>query len=390
MGGFSNKYDESTLKVSTDNTAMTTTISTAKYARNAKVEEVDFLDDMIEKISSNSIYHEPQKFDTNSDDNITHTFTSKDAIEVTNGDYDDIHKDLGKVSFDNCNEINIAVERTNPWDRNASCDCLSGACETKDYRIISYRSDDSSKQRIKIYDKKTNELVSEFTTTELDHTNGLTTDGKYIYVANCGESDEDHKKISRFSLEDALKGKPKISTENFKVRVGGKEEEEFISGLSHDYKNNDTCATAVGSDIYISKGDGSVYHSRKIKITDDDMAKTTQDICVANNKVYVIRTKFPEFTNRNVDADDGWNVIDIYDTNGKYIGTKTIDLPGSYDKDFWGNSKDTKYYRELESISYDEKTDSFSLYFQSPNWGDLALTRNALSPPHVVVTGVKM
>ena len=106
---------------------------------------------------------------------------------------------------------------------------------------------------------------------------------------------------------------------------------------------------------------------------------------VANDRVYVIRTKFPSWFTKNVSADDGWNVIDIYDTNGNYIGSKTVDLPGEAN-DMFGN----KYYRELESLSYDAATDSFTLYFQSPNWGENTVSGNHFSPPHNVVTNVKL
>ena len=313
-------------------------------------------------------------------------FSESDVVDVDNGNYDDIHKDLGTVSFDDANIIEIPVEMGPAGDNDETCACLSGACETDKYRIISFRSENSTKQRIKIYDKETNELVGELTSHSLDHTNGLATDGEYIYVANCGEEDDDHKKISYFTIDGVINGNAEIKTEKFHVKRDGNVEEEFVSGISHDYLNKDTCVTAVGSEMYISKADGSVYHVNKIDVPKDSgLADTTQDLCVANDRVYVIRTKFPSWFTKNVSADDGWNVIDIYDTNGNYIGSKTVDLPGEAN-DMFGN----KYYRELESLSYDAATDSFTLYFQSPNWGENTVSGNHFSPPHNVVTNVKL
>ena len=52
--------------------------------------------------------------------------------------------------------------------------------------------------------------------------------------------------------------------------------------------------------------------------------------------------------------------------------------------------KHNKLYRELESLSYDAATDSFTLYFQSPNWGENTVSGNHFSPPHNVVTNVKL
>ena len=39
------------------------------------------------------------------DGNITHTFKHKNPVEVSNGNYDDTYKDLGKVSFGDCSQI---------------------------------------------------------------------------------------------------------------------------------------------------------------------------------------------------------------------------------------------------------------------------------------------
>ncbi len=326
------------------------------------------------------------------DGNITHTFKHKNPVEVSNGNYDDTYNDLGKVSFEDCIEIEIPVERCNPLEMNNTCDTLSGSCENEKYRIIAYKSGDDSKQRIKIYDKSTNEIVNEFTTNKLGHANGLTIDGDTVYVANC-EKKDDYTKVSHFSLNDALNDNENIESETFQVMVNGKVIDEGISGISHDAINNDTCVTAAGNDIYISKGDGTYLHTTKMIVSDEEKANgiagTTQDICVANDKMYVIRTKDPKSMGRS-NIDEGCNMIDIYDTNGKYIGSKTIDLPGNhltFGKDDTMSSD--KQYRELESISYDSNTDSFTLYFTSPDYLTNKLLGNNTAPPHMVVTGVK-
>ena len=46
-------------------------------------------------------------------------------------------------------------------------------------------------------------------------------------------------------------------------------------------------------------------------------------------------------------------------------------------------------YRELESVSYDESTQSFTLYYTSPDYAWNKAAGNHTSPPHAVVTGVK-
>ena len=333
------------------------------------------------------------------DGNITHTFTSKNPIEVSNGKYDDIYNDLGTVKYSQDQVQYIAVEQGPSmifnWNFNSEvCDTLSGACENDKYRIISFKSEDDTKQRIKVYDKNTNECVAELTTDKLGHCNGMTIDGDTIYVVS-GTKKNDWSTVSHFSLNDVLNGNADPKTENFEVMLDGEVKPESISGISHDAANNDTCVTAIGNDIYISKGDGTYIHTTKMKVSEENknngIAGTTQDLCVANDKMYVIRTKDPATRGVSTGA-EGCNMIDIYDTNGKYIGSKTIDLPMDIER-IGGTGKDSyaigQTYRELESISYDPNTDSFTLYLTSPDYGDRKLFGNAGSPPHAVVTGIK-
>ena len=78
-------------------------------------------------------------------------------------------------------------------------------------------------------------------------------------------------------------------------------------------------------------------------------------------------------------------MIDIYDIDGNYIESKTLDLPGSSDS----NGESVTTYRELESVSYDESTQSFTLYYTSPDYAWNKAAGNHTSPSHAVVTGVK-
>ena len=139
------------------------------------VEDVDL--SASDYVNSNSIDHRMI-----GKEKVIDPFSESDVVDVDNGNYDDIHKDLGTVSFDDANIIEIPVEMGPAGDNDETCACLSGACETDKYRIISFRSENSTKQRIKIYDKETNELVGELTSHSLDHTNGLATEDRKSVV----------------------------------------------------------------------------------------------------------------------------------------------------------------------------------------------------------------
>ena len=289
------------------------------------------------------------------------------------------YNETNPISFSGCDVHEIPVERGNPFDMNNTCDTLSGCCETEDYYIISYKSGDDSKQRIKMYNKETWEVEKEFTTDCLDHTNGLTTDGKYVYIANC--DDEKHT-VTKFRLDDPAldsNSEPNLETDHFDISKTS--EGEKISGIAFDYTNKNVCVAAQGDNLYISKADGTVIHVKKVKVPDGE-ANTTQDICVANDKIYVIRTKDPAMPGVS-SIEEGCNMIDIYDIDGNYVESKTLDLPGSY------VDHGKKVYRELESVSYDESTQSFTLYYTSPDYGWNKFFGNHISPPHAVVTGVK-
>ena len=261
------------------------------------------------------------------------------------------------------------------------CDTLSGCCETEDYYIISYKSGDDSKQRIKMYNKKTWEVEKEFTTDCLDHTNGLTTDGKYVYIANCaGEK----QTVTKFSLDDPAldsNSEPNLETEHFDISKTS--EGEKITSIAFDYTNKNVCVAAQADNLYISKPDGTILRTTKIKVP-EGYPDTPQDICVANDKIYVIRTKDPAVSGFST-GQEGCNMIDIYDIDGNYIESKTLDLPGSSDS----NGESVTTYRELESVSYDESTQSFTLYYTSPDYAWNKAAGNHTSPSHAVVTGVK-
>ena len=291
------------------------------------------------------------------------------------------YNETDPISFSGLDVHTIPVERGNPFDMNNTCDTLSGCCETEDYYIISYKSGDDSKQRIKLYNKKTWEVEKEFTTRSLDHTNGLTTDGKYVYITNCAG---DKHTVTKFSLDDpALNSnkEPNLETDYFDIATTDTKEQ--ITGISFDYTNKNVCVAAQGDNLYISKPDGTVIHAEKVKVP-DGYADTTQDICVANDKIYVIRTKDPANHGQS-SINEGCNMIDIYDTNGKYIESKKLDLPENSDS----NGDHMTTYRELESVSYDAATDSFTLYYTTQDYGYNKIFGNAFSNPHAVVTGVK-
>ena len=335
--------------------------------------------------------------------NITHTFTNTKPTEVSNGDYNKIYNDLGTVSFNESQVKYIPVEQgpSRVWSWNWGfwphrndpyadvCDTMSGCCETEDYYIVSFKNGTDTKQRIKLYDKKTFNCVREFTTDKLGHANGMTIAGDTIYVVS-GTEDNGWSTVSHLKLSGIINWNAEVETETFQaMNKEGKIVDESVSGISYDPVNHETSVTAIGSDIYITDGDGKYMHTTKMNISDDDknngIAGTTQDLCVANNKLYVIRTKDPKVHNIS-SAAEGCNVIDIYDAKtGKYEGSKTIDLPGEELEP----GTNAKIYRELESISYDPKT-GFTLYFTTPNFGYKQLTGNATSPPHAVVTGVNL
>lgn len=313
------------------------------------------------------------------------------------------YNDTGFVSFEDANVHYISVEQghsgaaigksfgplgtlvgtiiATEHNNSAVCDTLSGCCETEDYYIISYKSGDDSKQRIKLYNKKTWEVEKEFTTDCLDHTNGLTTDGKYVYIANCAGKKQT---VTKFRLDDPAldsNSEPNLETDHFDISKTS--EGEKITGIAFDYTNKNVCVAAQADDLYISKADGTVTHVKKVKVP-EGYPDTPQDICVANDKIYVIRTKDPKVPVVST-GQEGCNMIDIYDTNGNYIESKTLDLPGSSDS----NGESINIYRELESVSYDESTQSFTLYYTSPDYGWNKVAGNHISPPHAVVTGVK-
>ena len=280
------------------------------------------------------------------------------------------------------------------FNKSDTCDCISGCCETDEYYIVSYRSDDSSKQRVKFYRKSDMSVAKEFTTNKLDHTNGLTTDGKYVYVANGKVADdatkktEDYEKnpekyekntITRFLIDDpdlSNNNEPNLETIDYKIDGN----QAMATSVSFDNQGRKVFVTAQGGTINISKPNGEVIRASKVSHPEESKLDT-QDICVANDKIYVINTRFPD--SKYVSQNENWTLIDVYDIDGKYEGTKKIELPPS------SKSNDSgEYYYELESMSFDGE--SFTLYYQSPNWLENRAAGNHNSPPHKIVTGVKL
>ena len=318
--------------------------------------------------------------------------TEHEITESNTNDAYDEYSPTEPVLYDNYDELDYSSGTSfiniKP---NDICNQLAGSCETDDYIIASYKNTDDSLQQIVIYSKKDNKPIRSFVTDKLHHTNGLTTDGKNVYIANA-ETGKDNSpsntEISSFSIDDVLSRNeisllrdPIVEVSSFNIASGDNSVKNFTS-IGYDVKSG-TIAVACGNNLYIVKGNKLI----KIKklYYENKFADTNQDICVAKNSVYVIRTHCPTPPDANAKPRDlilddnakttEYNVVDIYDTDGNYKGTKKIDIPIT--KDDKG-----RVYRELESLSYDEDNDCFTLYFNNPYKG--------ASAPHVIVRGVKM
>ena len=329
------------------------------------------------------------------------------------------------------------------------CNQMAGSCETDEYLIVSYKDSDDTKQRIVFYDKKTNKAIGEFTTDKFNHSNSLKKKKKKVYVVN-GNGDEyegegenkkliyaDGEKISSFSIEEALEkcrydevndynlldfvamgipyyvrqadDCPEITTERLRIPTDDGTINS-VSSMDYDPKSGVTVA-ASGTKLYITKG-GTLFSVDKFDYS-DQYANTNQDICVAKDSIYVLRTKISDDDEYGAkqyqDAKDGkrlsgdeyindnltpppsgdernqtvkgeyiseYNLVDIYDLNGNYKCTKKLPIPKG------SNDNQDNIYRELESISYDESSDSFTLYFNNP-------FHNATAD-HVIVRGVSL
>ena len=355
----------------------------------------------------------------------------------------DIHGDV--VNYKDENLIPIYPDRN-------GCNQMAGSCETDEYLIVSYKDSDDTKQRIVFYDKKTNKQIGEYNTDKLDHTNSLTTDGKRVYIVNAESLTEEQKKenkereehfknspilqygkntppplhksstkISSFDIKEFLTNctgsseNAKLDIDVDKFRIIDREGKRITQFSSMDYDpKTKTLVATKGLDMYIVKDD-KVTTVRK---NDDEgkgkeqFATTSQDICVAKDSIFVIRTKIAnnedgydfkppsDSSVRNKAVDEelafefDYTAIDVYDLNGNYKYTKKVMMP-SLDSDSYDLSrspatpdetsnpdKHSKLYRELESLSYDEKSDSFTLYFNNP-------FHNATAP-HVIARGVKI
>ena len=336
-----------------------------------------------------------------------------------------------------------------PPDRKG-CNQMSGSCETDDYLIVSYKTNNDKMQKIVFYDKKTNKPIGDFVTDKFNHSNSLTTDGKNVYVVNAnsneyvdGDKDKgliysDGEKISSFSIDEALAKCsysnrnrefcnsilnirafmfhrtfdycPEITTKKLSIPTDHGTINS-ITSMDYDPKSGVTVA-ASGTKLYIVNG-GKEFTVDKFDYS-NQYANTNQDICVAKNSIYVLRTKisdddewgirqYDEARNQgrksgeeyikdqlvppSSDLDERnqtvkgkyiaeYNVVDIYDLEGNYKCTKKIPIPTG------NNDSAENIYRELESISYDESTDSFTLYFNNPY--------DKATDDHVIVRGVDL
>ena len=325
----------------------------------------------------------------------------------------------GIANYSDSNMIYVKPEKD-------GCNQMAGACENDDYLIVSYKDSDDTKQKIIFYDKKTNEPVGEFTTDKFGHSNALTICGDTVYVVSTD------KKICSFSASEALDkckydesninmlggityfarqvdDTPEITESDFKI--GSTEEDvKNLTSMAYDPKSGVT-VTGCADKLFIVK-DGKLITVNKFDYT-DQFAQTNQDICVAKDSIYVIRTKISdddefgakqfaesmigkrksgdEYVNDNLapppSGDERnqtvkgkylneYNLVDIYDLDGNYKCTKKLPIPEG------SNDSQENIYRELESISYDESTDSFTLYFNNP-------FHNA-TDDHVIVRGVDL
>ena len=233
---------------------------------------------------------------------------------------------------------------------SSSYSIAQGACETEKYKLICFRRADNNKDgkaRLIIINKKTGKVVKQIDNLPFDHANGMTYDENtgIVYVANCGNG-KDAKKISYFSLEDALNGgKLKIKTK--KIKING--EAIKVSAISYDNVTN-TMYVGAGSTVYALDKNGNATEITKIQ------QGVPQDIYANKGYLYVVRYNpngKDKKTGINTSSSSGQansskNIIDVY-KNGEYVGSKSIKTGGE------------NY--ELESLSYSGKGNKFTLYF---------------------------
>ena len=201
---------------------------------------------------------------------------------------------------------------------------------------------------------------------------------------------------------------PAITREDLRLGINNGVGLACATSVGYEQKTG-VSAFAYGKKVYVVNGDkvtefnkisyNPLYSQYREKIPKFGYsgnhphvyADTNQDICVGKDHIFVIRDKVPDWDGdfkppsndlekRDLQMDgktdpSEYNVIDIYDLNGVYKGTKRI--PILYSQNYSGT-----VYKELESISYDEANDSFSLYF-SNSFTDA-------SDNHTIVTGVKI
>ena len=385
---------------------------------NSSIESVDLSSNVSANVGTNLLANLSTTHQTSD-----HTSNSNRGVRLN-----------GTAGYDDSNMIYIKPDRN-------GCNQMAGACENDEYLIVSYKDSDDTMQKIVFYDKKTNEPVGEFKTDKFGHSNALTISGDTVYVVKATGNDD---KVCSFSLSEALDkcsysesgnfntldlltggisyfvrqidDTPEITESDFNIGSNDKDITNLTS-LAYDPKSGVTAA-AYGDDLFIVK-DGKLTKVKKINYS-DQFARTNQDLCVAKDSVYVIRTKISDDDDENAFellsekageflgiphkkrlsgtkyVDDSllppsgedrnqtvkkeylneYNLIDIYDLDGNYVCTKKLPIPEG------SNDSKESIYRELESISYDETTDSFTMYFNNPFRG--------ATDDHVIVRGVDL
>ena len=255
-----------------------------------------------------------------SNNNITKTIN----VEITPNTkvYTSLHS-LGKINVGN------AILTVPTIDSHSTA---QGFTIAENYYIAAKIKSDNSSAYIHIYDKNTLAKVSAFkVTSELKHANDLAynPNTKQVLVAMTIDTN-----FRFFSLQDAILGNNKMSKNAFIYNGNAKS----FSGIDYDTTNN-KYYTAVGDYVYIYSNFTTL--DKRFKKIDKD---TPQGIGAYQGKILVIRYSSASSA-ASGDIDNTKNAIDIYRTNGDYLGSYEINTA-----------------KELEAISYNSNTNKFALY----------------------------
>ena len=227
-----------------------------------------------------------------------------------------------------------------------NCKGAQGFTVAGNYYVAAKVNSENSKSCIMIYDKNTHQKVSGFHVIGsnsmgqgyLGHTNDIAynpNDGKLYVPITSGDISK--YRYRTIVLEDAINNKLTFDGGKFKDEKNGV---RSFSSLEYD-ASNDKIYAAAGDWIYIY--DKYMNYKSYFKKIDTD---TSQGIGSYNGKILVVRTNSSRMgVDKGVDA--AGNVIDIYRTNGNYLGSYLID----------------SLNKELEAISYTGVGNTFALYF---------------------------